>query len=117
MKNNVACLCTLASIQNVVCKKWGILLLIELYNHKGLRYHYMMQNFYGISPSTLTLLLKQLQEEDLIKRQILDEITTKIEYTITRKGKKFLDVIIPILEWIKSQKDQEVHDSFSKCKQ
>jgi DNA-binding HxlR family transcriptional regulator len=46
----------------------------------------MMQELRGISPTTLTDTLQELQREDLVKRESFVEIPPRVEYSLTKDG-------------------------------
>ncbi len=58
-----------------------------------------MQTLNGISPKTLSDTLKELQAEQLIKRESFAEIPPRVEYSLTKDGVELRKSIIPLLEW------------------
>ena len=64
-QSNVVCLCPLDGVIDTIGKKWGLLIINEIGNHKKLRYNQLMLELKGISPSTLASMLKDLEKEDL----------------------------------------------------
>ena len=48
----------------------------------------------GISPRTLSLRLRALEEEGVIERQTFPEVPPRVEYGLTEKG----EALIPIVE-------------------
>ncbi len=113
--NQLACLCTVGDIQNIVCKKWAILLIIELYDHKRLRYRDLIHKLNGISPATLASILKQLEKEKIIKRHTFDEVPLRVEYSLSKKGRDLYGSIIPLLKWITINNKYKIHSSFYHC--
>ena len=59
----------------------------------------MTDELKGISPTTLTDTLKELQREGLIKRENFAEIPPRVEYTLTRDGVQLRKAILPLLRW------------------
>ena len=48
----------------------------------------------GISPRTLSLRLRALEEEGIVERQTYPEVPPRVEYALTDKGR----ALIPIIE-------------------
>jgi DNA-binding HxlR family transcriptional regulator len=59
----------------------------------------MMDELKGISPTTLTDTLKELQREGLIRRESFAEIPPRVEYSLTEDGIELRKAIIPLLKW------------------
>lgn len=102
--SNVICLCPLEGVIDLISKKWALLIINEIGNHGQIRYSDIMKELKEISPKTLADMLKELQKEGLIERQAFNEIPPRVEYTLTKEGRKLRRAIIPILEWAISKK-------------
>ncbi len=48
----------------------------------------------GISPRTLSLRLRALEEEGIVERQTYPEVPPRVEYALTEKGR----ALVPIVE-------------------
>ena len=48
----------------------------------------------GISPRTLSLRLRALEEEGILRRQTFPEVPPRVEYALTEKGR----ALVPIIE-------------------
>ncbi len=47
----------------------------------------------GISPRTLSLRLRALEEEGIVKRQTYPEVPPRVEYVLTSKGRALAPII------------------------
>jgi len=47
----------------------------------------------GISPRTLSLRLRELEQEGIVERQQLPELPPRVEYALTDKGRALLPMI------------------------
>ena len=56
----------------------------------------------GISPRTLSLRLRALEEEGILERQTFPEVPPRVEYGLTDKGR----ALIPIVEAMRSYGEQ-----------
>lgn len=115
MKNqsNAICLCPLDGVIDTIGKKWGLLIINEIGNHKKLRYNELMSELKGISPSTLASMLKDLEKENLIEKQVFREIPPRVEYSLSSRGKELREAIIPLIRWATKKGNYSVHCSCS----
>ena len=102
--NGVICLCPLEGIIDIISKKWALLIINEIGNHKRIRYNHLMKELQDISPKTLADILKELGKYSLTKREAFNEIPPRVDYTLTKDGEKLREAIIPILQWAISRK-------------
>lgn len=103
-KNAIICLCPLEGVINIISKKWALLIVNEIGNHKRIRYNDLMKEIQGISPKTLADTLKELARYNLVKRESFNEIPPRVDYILTRDGEELRQAIIPILKWALSKK-------------
>ncbi len=47
----------------------------------------------GISPRTLSLRLRALEEEGIVERQTFPEVPPRVEYALTEKGRALLPIV------------------------
>ena len=47
----------------------------------------------GISPRTLSLRLRSLEEEEIVERHTYPEVPPRVEYSLTEKGRALLPLI------------------------
>lgn len=102
--SNVICLCPLEGVIDTISRKWALLIINEIGNHGRLRYNDLMKELEGISPKTLADILKDLLKEGLIERESFNEIPPRVEYSLSKKGKKLREAIVPLLQWAISKK-------------
>lgn len=112
-QSNAICLCPLDGVIDTIGKKWGLLIINEIGNHGKLRYNELMSELSGISPSTLASILKDLEKEDLIKKELFKEIPPRVEYSLSARGKELREAIIPLIKWATKKGNYTVHCSCS----
>jgi DNA-binding HxlR family transcriptional regulator len=65
----------------------------------------------GISPRTLSLRLRALEEEGIVKRQTYPQVPPRVEYALTEKGRALVPLIEDMRaygrEWLDSRADAE----------
>lgn len=101
---SVICLCPLEGVIDIISKKWALLIINEIGNHKRIRYNDLMKEIQGISPKTLADTLKELARYRLINREAFNEIPPRVDYTLTKDGQELREAIIPILQWALTKK-------------
>jgi DNA-binding HxlR family transcriptional regulator len=100
----VVCLCPLEGVIDIISKKWALLIINEIGNHKRIRYNDLMKEIDRISPKTLADTLKDLVNHKLVKRESFNEIPPRVDYTLTQDGEDLRYAIIPLLQWALSKK-------------
>jgi len=53
----------------------------------------------GISPRTLSLRLKELEQENIIKRTIYSTMPPHVEYSLTKKGETLRPIFDAMKDW------------------
>ncbi|HXG74830.1 MAG TPA: helix-turn-helix domain-containing protein [Candidatus Nitrosotenuis sp.] len=96
----------LFELSDFVGKRWNFRVLWELRNHKTMRYGELLVALNGISPSTLASVLRDLQNEGLIKRIAHGKSPPyRVEYKITKKGLELIIASSYLVKWaIKKKK-------------
>lgn len=82
----------------IIGSKWTILLLRELFEGTK-RFGELQKALEGISPKTLSLRLKQLEKDRIIKKKVFAEIPLHVEYSLTPRGQSLSNIIEKIKEW------------------
>lgn len=103
--SNGVCLCPLEGIITTISKKWAMQVISALGHHDRLRFNDLMSILDGVSPKSLTDLLKELQKKGLIRREAFPEVPPKVEYFLTDDGKQLCEAIIPLIKWAEKQDD------------
>ena len=78
---------------DVICGKWTLLLIRDLAEGRT-RFCELERSLAGISPRTLSLRLRALEEEGIVKRQTYPEVPPRVEYALTEKGR----ALVPLIE-------------------
>src|SRR5688500_19995246 len=85
--------CPVCRTADIVCGKWTLLLVRELSEGHS-RFCELERSLAGISPRTLSLRLRALEEEGIVVRQTFPEVPPRVEYALTEKGR----ALVPIVE-------------------
>ena len=84
--------CPVCLTADVVCGKWTLLLVRDLAAGTS-RFCELERSLAGISPRTLSLRLRALEEEGIVERQTYGEVPPRVEYALTPKGLALLPII------------------------
>ena len=85
--------CPVCRTAEVVCGKWTILIIRDLADGRS-RFCELERSLAGISPRTLSLRLRALEEEGIVERQTFPEVPPRVEYALTDKGR----ALVPLIE-------------------
>jgi DNA-binding HxlR family transcriptional regulator len=76
----------------IVCGKWTLLLVRDLADGRS-RFCELERSLVGISPRTLSLRLRVLEDEGIVERQTFPEVPPRVEYALTEKGRALLPIV------------------------
>jgi DNA-binding HxlR family transcriptional regulator len=84
--------CPVCRTAEIVCGKWTLLLVRDLAEGHS-RFCELERSLSGISPRTLSLRLRALEEEGIVERHTFPEVPPRVEYALTDKGLALLPII------------------------
>jgi DNA-binding HxlR family transcriptional regulator len=85
--------CPVCRTADVICGKWTLLLIRDLVEGRT-RFCELERSLAGISPRTLSLRLRALEEEGIVERHTYPEVPPRVDYSLTEKGR----ALVPIIE-------------------
>jgi DNA-binding HxlR family transcriptional regulator len=90
--------CPVEVTLDVLGGKWKTVILRHLSKHT-LRYGQLQQRMPNITQRMLTLQLKELEADGLIRRTVYDEPLKRVEYSLTEYGKSVEPMLELMCEW------------------
>ena len=84
--------CPVCLTADIVCAKWTLLLVRDLSEGQS-RFCELERSLTGISPRTLSLRLRALEDEGIVERVSYPEVPPRVEYALTEKGRGLLPII------------------------
>jgi DNA-binding HxlR family transcriptional regulator len=94
---------------DVVCHKWTILVIRDLAAGCS-RFCELERSLAGISPRTLSLRLRALEQEGIVERRTFPEVPPRVEYALTDKGRALLPLLEDMRrfgrEWLTGRRDR-----------
>src|ERR671931_1589936 len=97
--------CPVCATADIVCGKWTLLVIRDLAEGRS-RFCELERSLEGISPRTLSLRLRALEEEGIVERQTFPEVPPRVEYALTEKGR----ALVPIIEDMRAYGRQWLND-------
>lgn len=98
-ETDMICLCPVEEVVNKISRKWAIMTISVIGNHGKMRFNEIREHHTGLTPKTLSDLLKELQKEGLVRRESFNEIPPRVEYSLTDDGEKLREALLPLLKW------------------
>ncbi len=89
--------CPVCRTAEIVCGKWTLLIIRDLAEDRS-RFCELERSLKGISPRTLSLRLRALEEEGVVERHTFPEVPPRVEYALTEKGR----ALVPIVEQMRT---------------
>jgi DNA-binding HxlR family transcriptional regulator len=91
--------CPLAVTLDVIGDRWTLLLLRDLLLLGPRRFNDFQAAFPGVAPNTLSVRLKEMEDNGLITRELYNERPPRVEYQLTAKGKSLGPIVKAMRDW------------------
>jgi Predicted transcriptional regulators len=88
--------CPIAKTLDIIGTKWTFLILRDLLIEGTLRFGDLLKSMDGISPKTLSLRLRELEDHGLLLRKVYPEVPPRVEYTLTEQGRRLEGVLLEL---------------------
>ncbi len=98
--------CAMDVTMNFIGGKWKTVVIWYLRN-KTMRFGELRKQIPDITEKMLSLQLKSLEEDGIIKREVFAEVPLRVEYSLTPFGKTLLPVVESIAKWGRHLGDTE----------
>jgi DNA-binding HxlR family transcriptional regulator len=85
--------CPVGCCAEIISGKWTLLVIRDLADSSR-RFCELERSLDGISPRTLSLRLRALEEHGIVERRTYPEVPPRVEYALTPKGK----ALVPLIE-------------------
>lgn len=90
--------CAVEVALDVIGNKWKGVILFHLLKGKQ-RFSELRRLIPGATQRMLTLQLRQLEKDKIIKRKVYPEVPPKVEYSLTPFGKELRPILFSLREW------------------
>jgi len=90
--------CSVEATLSVIGGKWKGIILYHLLEEKK-RFNQFRKLMPGITQRMLTLQLRELESDGIVKRKIYTEVPPKVEYSLTEFGKTLAPILMSMKDW------------------
>lgn len=91
--------CAITCTMDVIGRKWHPVIVDRLLQHDALRFNELSEEVGTITNKMLSQSLGDLEEKDLVEREIVNEQPVAVEYSLTERGQTLEPVIDSLQEW------------------
>ena len=98
--------CAMDVTMDYIGGKWKTVVLWYLRN-KTLRFGELKKQIPDMTEKMLSIQLKKLEEDGLVKREVFAEVPLRVEYSLTEFGKSLSPVVEAIAKWGRALGDTE----------
>jgi DNA-binding HxlR family transcriptional regulator len=85
--------CPVCRTAEIISGKWTLLVIRDL-AEESRRFCELERSLDGISPRTLSLRLRALEQHGIVERHTFPEVPPRVEYALTEKGR----ALVPLIE-------------------
>lgn len=90
--------CPVETTLMLIGDKWKVLILRDLRSGTK-RFGELKKSVTGISQKVLTSNLRDMEENDLLTREVFPEVPPKVEYTLTKLGHSMEPILDAMAQW------------------
>ncbi|GBF75809.1 transcriptional regulator [Paenibacillus sp. 598K] len=91
--------CKIVVALDTIVGKWKPIILMQLVFGGTKRFNELRRLMPDITQRMLTLQLRELEEQDLVKRVIYPQVPPKVEYSLTEYGRTIIPLLDSMHEW------------------
>ncbi|MCM6772481.1 helix-turn-helix transcriptional regulator [Nocardia sp. CDC159] len=91
--------CGIDAAMDVVGGKWKSLILWELDTGGVRRFGELRRALPGVSEKMLIQQLRELEEDDIVHREVYREVPPRVEYSLTETGRALNAALEPLGRW------------------
>ena len=84
--------------------KWVVEIIVVLAQRGTLRFNELKENLPGISGRTLSLRLKDLEQQGLVRRALHDQMPVRVDYSLTKRGTDVAVLALPLVLYLLSSR-------------
>lgn len=91
--------CPVSTTATLIGKKWHPVIVHRLLSNGPLGFNALKEEVDGISSKVLSDSLEDLEEKQIINREIVNEKPVRVEYSLTDLGQSLEPIIIEMRDW------------------
>lgn len=90
--------CSVESVIGVIGGRWKCVVLFRL-THGTRRFGELRRELPNITQRMLTLALRELEEDGLVRRTVYAEVPPRVDYELTTWGRSIEPILVAMCEW------------------
>jgi len=106
----------LESASSFLSKKWSISIIVTLGNFKALRFSNLLERLEHATAKIVTERLRELEKKGIIQRRAYREIPPRVEYSLTKAGKKLMQALYPLMHWAEHRKISQLQTNIDRSR-
>ena len=84
---------------SLISGKYKMIILYCLMEYQPVRFNQLQRYLKKVSDKTLSQNLKELVKDELVHREVYNQIPPKVEYSLTERGKSLMVVLDQLCIW------------------
>ena len=97
--------CSVEATLSVIGGRWKPVIIFYLLHHDCMRFGALRKEIEGITESTLTNRLRELERDKIISRKVYPEVPPRVEYSLTTYGRSLEPILMSMRDWGVDHKD------------
>lgn len=98
--------CPIRDVLSRLGDKWSMLVLLTLHANGVMRFSEIERSLGDISHRMLTLTLRMLEADGMVRRKVYAEVPPRVEYALTERGESLVPHLSALVDWAQKQKDE-----------
>lgn len=91
--------CRVATTFDMIIGKWKIAILLNLNHYGTMRFSELQHSIPDVTQKVLTSQLRELEQEEIIKRVVYPQFPPKVEYSLTEYGESLRSILEIMHQW------------------
>ncbi|MGG4342335.1 winged helix-turn-helix transcriptional regulator [Paenibacillus lautus] len=91
--------CKFESALDILVGKWKSVILLQLISNGTMRFSELQKAIPDINKKMLTQQLRELEYNDIVHREVYNQVPPKVEYSISDYGKGLSTVLQALNDW------------------
>ena len=82
-----------------IADKWSMYVIHVLSSESPLRFNELKRRINGVSQRMLTVTLRGLERDGLVRRTMFPEVPPRVEYELTKLGETLRGIVCSVVTW------------------
>ena len=107
--------CPVETTLTLIGDKWKVLIIRDLLTGTK-RFNELMRSVTGITQKVLTSHLRAMEAAGLVNRTVYPEVTPRVEYSLTERGKSVVPILQSICRWAGAFHKEDYENTMIQCR-